>query len=323
MEIDHTDTREVIISARCPVDSCDEVFDTKHGSRIHFRYHPDDEKQEALLAGIRDLNDDLGRPPTAGEMDALGRFSVSTYQNHFSRWTEAVQSAGLNPHRRRDLTDAELISELHRLRDYLKRTPRASDMLEEGEYAVSSYVNRFGSWNRTLESAGYDPNLVYSADRVDLLNELDRLYRELRRVPSKSHMAELGQFATRTYQSEFGSWNEAIRAAGMEPNQTFGESWNYHYGPNWSNRREETIERDDSACRVCGCPREMATQDLNVHHIRPAREFVSGDDIDYTAMNELSNLITLCSGCHQRFEGLWTECSPMEFARRGREAGTR
>jgi 5-methylcytosine-specific restriction endonuclease McrA len=323
MEIDHTDTHEITTSTRCPVDSCDEVFNTNHGARIHFRYHPDVEKQEALLAELRELNDDLGRPPTAGEMDAIGRFSVLTYQNYFSRGTEAVQSAGLIPHRRRDLTDAELISELHRFRDDLKRTPRASDMLEEGKYAVSSYVNRFRSWNRTLETAMYDPDLVYSADHVYLLNKLDRLHRELRRVPSKSHMTELGQFATRTYQSEFGSWNKAIRAAGMEPNWTFDESWNYHYGPNWSNRPEKTIERDGSACRICGCPREMATQDLNVHHIRPARGFVSGDDVDYTGMNELSNLITLCSGCHQRFEGLWTECSPVEFARCGREAGTR
>jgi 5-methylcytosine-specific restriction endonuclease McrA len=80
------------------------------------------------------------------------------------------------------------------------------------------------------------------------------------------------------------------------------------------------IERDGSVCRVCGLPRRDAEQDLNVHHIRPARGFASDDAVDYDTMNELSNLVTLCSSCHQRFEGLWKDCTPEEFAQRARDA---
>ena len=287
METTSPDSRKAMASAICPVDGCHDVFDSKHGAGIHFRYHTEDEKRDALINALRELHDGLGRTPTAGDMNRAGAFSVTTYCNYYSTWTEAVRSAGFEPHRRRDITDADLLSELHRLYNEIGRTPNTVDMRDRGKFGISIYANRFGSWNQALKAAGYDPNVVSHANRDELLAELNRLYHEIRRVPAKSHMNELGRFATRTYQREFGSWNEAIKAAGMEPNQTFGETWNYHYGPEWSARREEVIERDGGVCRVCGLPRREDAQDLNVHHIRPARGFASDDRVDYVTMNEL------------------------------------
>lgn len=298
MNRSYPDTRDETSSCSCPVKECDAVFDSKHGTRIHFRYHTEDEKRDALLNALREFHDDLGRTPTTGEMASSGVFSVTTYCNYYSAWIEAVRAAGFEPHRHRNITDTGLFSELHRLYHELGRTPKTTDMRDHGKFRISTYVNRFSSWNHALEAAGYDPTFISHANRDDLLAELDRLHQELQRVPAKSHMNELGRFATRTYQCEFGSWNEAIKTAGMEPNQTFGETWNYHYGPDWSTRREEVIERDGGVCRVCGLPRRETEQDLNAHHIRPARGFASDDTVDYDTMNELSNLVTLCSTCY-------------------------
>jgi len=91
------------------------------------------------------LNDDLSRPPTAGEMDALGRFSVSTYQNHFSRWTAAVQAAGVEPHRNRDLKQSDLIDDLHNLAARVDRTPTSKDMIAYSQHSIRSYTEQFGS----------------------------------------------------------------------------------------------------------------------------------------------------------------------------------
>lgn len=316
MEIDHTDTREVTTSTRCPVDGCDEVFDTKHGARIHFRYHPDDEKREALLAALRELNDDLGQPPTAGEMDALGRFSVSTYQNYFSTWSKALQAAGLEPHRIRDLEQSDLINDLHRVAAKVDRTPTAIDIVAHSQHSSRSYIEQFGSWNQALRDAGYEPTTFRNLTPTRLLHEIKRLHEELGRVPSTTDMDDYGRFSSGTYWAHFDSWNQAIRLAGFDPRQTVKESWSNYYGADWDSRRENVIQRDGEACRVCGISREDATIELNVHHIRPARTFVSDDGVDYVRMNDLSNLITLCWRCHMSFEGLWQDASPDAFVRR-------
>lgn len=71
-------------SVACSVEGCHETFESKQSTRIHFRYHAEEEKRAALLAGVSELSTELGRPPTAGEMDELGPFSITTYQNYFS-----------------------------------------------------------------------------------------------------------------------------------------------------------------------------------------------------------------------------------------------
>lgn len=90
------------------------------------------------------------------------------------------------------------------------------------------------------------------------------------------------------------------------------------YGPNWGDIRATITERDGFDCRVC----ERSPEDLHVHHITPAREFMtrsSSSKNDYESMNESSNLITLCPSCHGRFEGKWTDLPPQEFTARARD----
>lgn len=50
-----------------------------------------------------------------------------------------------------------------------------------------------------------------------LCEEIDRLYKELEKVPSFQDMYEYGRYSVYTYTRTFGSWNEAIRAAGYSP----------------------------------------------------------------------------------------------------------
>lgn len=54
--------------------------------------------------------------------------------------------------------------------------------------------------------------------REELLAELRRLADRLDRTPSMADMAEQGAYAPSTYQSRFGSWNDAVSAAGLQPN---------------------------------------------------------------------------------------------------------
>jgi len=67
------------------------------------------------------------------------------------------------------------------------------------------------------------------------------------------------------------------------------------YGLNWKIQRQATLERDKHICQVCGALEIGRSHE--VHHKIPFRTFSS-----FEQANQLENLITLCSGCHQRVE---------------------
>jgi transposase len=83
--------------------------------------------------------------------------------------------------------------------------------------------------------------------------------------------------------------------------------WNggrpYHYGPDWEEMRDKTIERDNGECRVCGMTRQKHQKeygsDIHVHHIQPIATF---DNLENA--NRLDNLITLCYPDHRKWEGI-------------------
>ena len=56
-----------------------------------------------------------------------------------------------------------------------------------------------------------------------LCYEIDRLHDELGKVPSFQDMYEHGNYSVYTYSSRFGSWNEAIEAAGYSPRSSRDE----------------------------------------------------------------------------------------------------
>lgn len=144
----------------------------------------------------------------------------------------------------------KLLDEIHRLRDELGETPASTDMNEMGEYWVSTYQNNFGSWNDALQEAGLKPNQKKKIPTDDLLSEIRRLTRKHNKVPTKKKMNEVGEYYGQSYQIRFGSWSEAVRQAGFEPNQRIPSS--------------EFQERPD-CCPLCGI---SSTADLDYHHWR-------------------------------------------------------
>jgi DNA-binding protein H-NS len=119
----------------------------------------------------------------------------------------------------REKTRQELIDELHRLAGKLGHTPRIKDIKEEGRYSYSPYRNKFGSWNEALRDADFEPNKTSrEISREALIEELLRLAEKLEKSPGKREMDEVGKYSYTAYRNEFGTWNEALLEAGLEPN---------------------------------------------------------------------------------------------------------
>lgn len=76
------------------------------------------------------------------------------------------------------------------------------------------------------------------------------------------------------------------------PNHPQWSGGRQYYGPNWSDKRDQILERDNHQCQSCGSDNE-----LHIHHITPLSSFEG-----YEEANRTDNLITLCAGCHASVE---------------------
>jgi len=147
-------------------------------------------------------------------------------------------------------TTDELLDEIQRLERELDDTPTSVDMNELGEYWAADYQDHFGGWNDALREAGLEPNQPRKIPTDDLLNEIQRLAKEFNKTPTKKQMNDVGEYYGQSYRRRFGSWSEAVRQAGFEPNQRISES----------NFREEP-----DACLLCD---SSPTERLDFHHWR-------------------------------------------------------
>lgn len=177
--------------------------------------------EEILLAELRELADELEKAPTTTDMDECGDPTATVYYEYFESWSDAIEQAGLDSNNRgtRSPTDDELLTELTDLAAELGERPTAREMRAQGAYSVDVYANRFGSWHAALERAELSERSRHQLSDEELLSALRSLAEELGETPSKSQMQSQGAHSPSVYETRFGSWNEAIRAGGLEPNQ--------------------------------------------------------------------------------------------------------
>lgn len=108
---------------------------------------------ETLRADLQTLADDLGHTPTSTDMNEHGSHSATTYTRRFGSWDDALNAADLDSPDRTQISDAELIADLQRLRDELGERPTSTDVAREGEYGLATYQRRFGSWGEAAAAA--------------------------------------------------------------------------------------------------------------------------------------------------------------------------
>ena len=113
--------------------------------------------KEELLEDMRRVADEHGEPVRCGDIEEHGTYDPSTYFRHFESWFDAREQAGLNaddirPGRRSD--EDALTEAVRELAMELGRPPSQSEMNDRGEFSITPYIRRWGSWDRALEVAG-------------------------------------------------------------------------------------------------------------------------------------------------------------------------
>jgi len=181
--------------------------------------------RKELLAELERLAETLGETPSTSQMDETGHYASDTYYRRFESWADAIAAAGL-PQRAshpQKISSEELLAEIQRLaRDVEDSPPSTSQMNARGEYSAWTYKNRFGSWSTALEQAGFEPReptAPRAGNKIpleDLIAELNRIASEIDDPPpSTGQMDKHGKYSAKLYRRRFGSWGDALEAAGL------------------------------------------------------------------------------------------------------------
>ena len=236
-------------------------------------YHfPDNFDEVDLIEEIQRFTDLIEEPPTEELVNAYGRFPTDAYQQAFGSWENSLEAAGYDPAdlpdwSRRKYTNVEVLDGIRAVAAELGRPPMTTEVGDFVEFSGGLGSTRFGSWATALELAGLDPSERPSADpdrdqeaespeesphlwsegsqqeqskltatetieedtsedpatldqkepsRQELLDEIKRLDASLDRIPYESDIDQDGRFTAYTYRDRFGSWDEALEAAGID-----------------------------------------------------------------------------------------------------------
>ena len=196
-----------------------------------------------LLDEIRRVADVAGADGAPSLQDFRDHSDIAdtTVLRRFDSWNAAVAKAGFEPNDpQQRIPTEDLLDELQRLHDEIGRAPTIAEMKDQGEYWPSTYKNRFGSWAEALDTAfdDIDADDVYASRAAadpenpgtpgphvsgeELLEDLRALADELGEPPRFKEMVEHGDHRARTYTKRYGSWAEALEAAGLDPEDRSG-----------------------------------------------------------------------------------------------------
>jgi hypothetical protein len=177
-----------------------------------------------LIQDINRVAELVGRSPTHSEYDTYGEAHSSTLHKRFGGYKKAISAAGFEPipngGKEEQFTDSELIQQLRWVADQVEGPPTIDDFNELADVSASTIQNRFGSWREGQRTAGvgtYTQLTTYTDD--ELTQDIRRVANDLSGTPSQSEYNERGKASAQTLSRRFGSYNDAVEQAGLEPNR--------------------------------------------------------------------------------------------------------
>jgi len=175
-----------------------------------------------LLRSLRELAKKLGKTPTVYDVQQSKECAdPSTYKNHFCSFSWALRKAGLQ--KRECHSKKELLKALRSLYLKLKRSPRREDLGRKNNIASSTcFAKRFGSVNNALRLANIPINKTQKEyTKKELIRLLRSSAKKLGRTPRRKDIySDNSMPDPNTYKNRFGSFNNAIRIAGLGINNS-------------------------------------------------------------------------------------------------------
>ena len=124
----------------------------------------------------------------------------------------------------RDVSDEELLKDIRRVATGIEKTTLTQDEYRKngGDFHPSTYAKRFGGWIQALQKCGLSPNrsqtLPLGVDSNELIGDLQNVARNIGNSTfTTSEYLQNGKYSKSLYLRRFGSWNNALVSAGLQP----------------------------------------------------------------------------------------------------------
>lgn len=179
--------------------------------------------RDECIKQIRELGIELGRAPRipdvrVGDTD----YETKWYFDKFDGWGELLEEAGFDaepPYNK--IPKQVYLDDLQRVHDSLDRDYMKKDLYtEKGQFSGKTVNKQFGGWIAALEEAGLPAqekrDRKYKYSEAELEDDLRRLSDELNKRPTAADLNEHGSHAYPTYANRYGSWVDALDAAGFD-----------------------------------------------------------------------------------------------------------
>ena len=203
--------------------------------------------RQELVAELQRIDDSTEGYPLTTELHSKSDFTPDQYYQEFGSWETALEAAGIDKEQR-------LIEDILRVAIMVEGYPTTIQIDQYGVHSSGVHTNHFGSWDAALEAAGVEHTDTGDQDTEreraqattqatqndsendspiqnesdssnegpspgELIDELQRLDKETDGYPLTTQARSRGQYDPEQYYAEFGSWDDALRAAGIDKGQ--------------------------------------------------------------------------------------------------------
>lgn len=161
-----------------------------------------------------------GESPRQKDMIDDGKFSAATYERRFESWNDILEKSGVGVNVYKDYSKSDIKSILIKTieEDFNGEVPSRNEFNREADIHYSTIDNYFETWNKALQSCGFEVNEKHNLSRDFLKQEIFRVSDIIGEVPTIEQINELAEVSIVPYETEFGSWNKALEICGMEYN---------------------------------------------------------------------------------------------------------
>jgi len=155
---------------------------------------------------------------------------------------------------------------------------------------------RTGDYNRTMKQRGYmscSSACTYIQKGISVAFECSTCGKVFYRGKCNQTSTAKFHFCSSDCQRANDEW----RPRGIDSYLYKDGKKSMSRGDGWIATRRTVRARDGYTCQHCGITEEELGKRLDVHHIKPFKEFEKSSDA-----NVLENLISLCPSCHHKME---------------------
>jgi 5-methylcytosine-specific restriction endonuclease McrA len=125
---------------------------------------------------------------------------------------------------RRNLSAETLLADIMAVAKLLRtESPTTEQYEKHGQFSPSTIIKRFHGWKAALSAAGLKPvNNNGGTENAEALADLKRVSQLLdRHTVTTTEYGAHGHFASSVLARRFGSWNQALVAAGLNPSRRY------------------------------------------------------------------------------------------------------